>query len=68
MREPDEIYFKRRAMEERLAAERAAHASAQRAHLDLSELYEDAANERRTTVSVVSFAERPAVTPLGVSR
>jgi hypothetical protein len=68
MREHDETYFKRRAVEERLAAERAAHPGAQRAHLDLSELYEDAANERRTTVDVASLAERRGVTPVGVSR
>jgi hypothetical protein len=68
MREPDETYFERRAVEERLAAERATHPSAERAHLGLSGLYEDAANERRTTVRVVSFAERRALTPLRLSR
>jgi hypothetical protein len=63
MREPDETYFKLRAVEERLAAERATHPSAERAHLGLSDLYEDAANERRTTVGVVSFAEWRASRP-----
>ena len=68
MREADETYFKQRAVEERLAAERATHPSAQRAHLGLSNIYEDAANELRTSVGAVSFPERRAATPHGVSR
>jgi hypothetical protein len=47
--EADTIYFARRASEERAAAARADHPSAQEAHLALAERYEDlvAAIDRR---------------------
>ena len=39
MREPDHIYFARRALEERHAAERASSEPARRSHLQLAERY-----------------------------
>lgn len=39
MREPDHIYFARRALEERLAAEQASSEPARRAHRQLGERY-----------------------------
>ena len=42
--EGDAIYFMRRANEERLAAMKAAHPSARRAHLELAGRYDDLAD------------------------
>ena len=39
MREPDHVYFARRALEERHAAERASSEPARRSHLQLAERY-----------------------------
>jgi hypothetical protein len=41
--EKDANYFRRRAAEERVAAMKAAHSAARRAHLEMAERYDDLA-------------------------
>lgn len=43
MTEPDHLYFERRSIEEREAAERATHPTARESHLQLARRYEAAA-------------------------
>jgi hypothetical protein len=66
--EPDESYFKRRAGEERLAAERATDPCAQRAHFDLADRYDAAAAALQIRVGLAGLAETPALTAMRVSR
>jgi hypothetical protein len=68
VRESDGSYFKRRAGEERLAAERATDPCAQRVHLDLADRYDDAAAAVQMKIGLAGIAASPAIAAMRVSR
>jgi hypothetical protein len=61
--ESDAIYFRRRALEERLAALRARHLQARQRHLEMAERYDDlvrALSAREQQANPESVHEMPA--------
>ena len=59
--EGDGIYFGRRANEERVAAMKAPHPRARKAHLEMADRYEDLATAISTPERVVSRVISPVV-------
>jgi hypothetical protein len=55
MTESDHDYFRRRAAEERAAADRAADPLAQRAHLELADRYDEVAEAARGMVDIIEI-------------
>jgi hypothetical protein len=69
VRESDFDYFRRRAAEERQAAESATDPAARRVHLDLARRYDDAVEAEKSRPAICMGATVHAIEPkLGVNR
>jgi hypothetical protein len=58
MSESDFEYFERRAMEERAAADRAAHSSARQSHLELALRYDEMVKATKIPADVIEYRSR----------